>query len=85
MILGAACDSAPTLSKQIQSATKLPIRFSAAWGFPVGVMMMMIGSMNRQSGAFEVLLDDAIIYSKLQTGSMPEANELIATISSRIQ
>ena len=33
-----------------------------------------------QTGAFEIFLDDVLIYSKLETGRMPNAKDLVEAL-----
>ncbi|KAH9597400.1 Selenoprotein [Trypanosoma melophagium] len=49
-----------------------------------GFLLNIIGSNLLQSGAFEVYLDNTLIYSKLQSGSVPPADALARIILEKI-
>ncbi|ORC83346.1 uncharacterized protein TM35_000751130 [Trypanosoma theileri] len=49
-----------------------------------GFLLNMIGANLLQSGAFEVYLDDTLIYSKLQRGAVPPADALARIILEKI-
>ncbi|KEG11527.1 hypothetical protein DQ04_02531030 [Trypanosoma grayi] len=50
----------------------------------LGFLMNLVATNLRQSGAFEVYLDDTRIHSKLETGTVPTAAALARQILERI-
>lgn len=45
-----------------------------------GVMLFMLGNALRQTGAFEVYVNETKIFSKLETGEVPSVDELLHRI-----
>lgn len=48
-------------------------------------VLNMIGGQMLQTGAFELSLDGTLIFSKLQTGSIPDVNWLAQAIGEKLQ
>lgn len=63
---------------QLINANRTPI-------FIGGYVLMMVGSQAVSTGAFEVSIDGEKFYSKLETGRMPDINQLADLIVDKIK
>lgn len=48
--------------------------------FAAGFLMNIMAGKLRESGAFELYLDDQLIFSKLQTGGIPPFDHVVALV-----
>ena len=51
---------------------------------PIGLAMIIYGGLRRQTGAFEVVLDDEVIFSKFQEKRFPTVADLQYSVGRRL-